>query len=553
MTARKLSYFLFIGCAAALLGSCGGGGGASPPPPPGTLLLSTTRISFKAAGPFAGPPPSQAITGTVTGMTTSGTLYIKVVADNPNKFFTVSGVSISGDSGQVQVIPAAATGLKVGDDLQGSVTVTACLNDPSCQTGQLAGSPQTIPVDYEVASGVDGDTVTPRVVAANTLGTVILRGGGFTGATSVRFGSVAAASITVVNDTEIDASYPALPAGTYPVSINSGNIAYTASLIAVSPPAFTQTLISYPSRVEGQNPAELEYDPQRTALFVVLPGTTYSNNMLNFTLLRYAFDGNAWGSPAQATISGLQEIHLSPDGSYLLALISPSDIAESMADLDPVTLSQTSIINLYQVDLSADFAVANDGNAIVVLTSGSGFFQSYAFGTFSHVFTPLSEDGLTGRNSGYPIASGNGSIVLMGGAEFLASSEMLANSTVQLSRGSTADLAGDKFISGNTVQDQNGQILGSLSTSFNVINAAGTRAYGYTADPTTCAPTLSTFDLTATPSGGPNPQFPLLAGTTPVALPGSCLSSNAKYLLAISPDGATVFIARPDGLVVQPL
>lgn len=123
------------------------------------------------------------------------------------------------------------------------------------QKHQLAGSPVTIPVSYSIGSGVDGDTVTPRVVAAGAAGTVILRGSGFTGATDVSFGSEAATSITVVSDSEIDASYPVLPAGTYPVTINSGSISDTASLVAASSPAFTATSITYPAGVGGQTMA----------------------------------------------------------------------------------------------------------------------------------------------------------------------------------------------------------------------------------------------------------------------------------------------------------
>jgi hypothetical protein len=44
-------------------------------------------------------------------------------------------------------------------------------------------------------------------------------------------------------------------------------------------------------------------------------------------------------------------------------------------------------------------------------------------------------------------------------------------------------------------------------------------------------------------------QYPELG--SPVAPPGDCL--NETYLLAITPDDATVFKARDDGVVVQPL
>jgi hypothetical protein len=534
-TGRRLAYGFLFCWGALLTSSCGGGGGdgSSAPPPSGTITFSTNAISFTAAAPYARTPVTQTLSGTVTGLTASGTIYILVVANNPNAFFTPSSVTIIGNSGQLNVIPAAPSTLKAGS-FHGSITVTACLNDPSCHTGQLAGSPQTISVSYDIASAVDGNTVTPRVVTAATAGNVILRGAGFTGATSVSFGSVAATSLTVVNDSEIDAAYPALPAGTYPVTINSGSITYTASLVAVSPPGFTQALIP----TGGAGP--MEYDAERMALFVVIAGPDVSD-----TLLRYAYDGHAWGPPTQISMVNLVEVHLSPDGTRLLVW-AENNSQTGVVELDPVTLAQTRYTaypnGLY--GLYCGFTLANDGNAIIGLEDGG----AAVFGTSSRTFTPMPDGGCVG------VASGNGAMVAMTGAvEYIASSETVTRPGPAGPGVWTSDFAGDKFAIGPQIQDKTGQILGYYpSANYNgVINPAGTRVYQYNPDTVNCAPTLSVFDLTAAPSGSPNPQFPALGSA--IALPSVCHAATFGERLAITPDGTTVFIGTPDGVIVQPV
>lgn len=561
MTKRKRDYRVFLIFAGVLLASACGGGSSSTGSSggqgggQGSVSFSTNAISFKAAGPFAQAPATQTITGTVTGVS-SGTLYVRVVANNPSSFFSVTSVTITGNSGQLGVIPTAPSTLNAGN-FSGSVTINVCLNDPTCKTGQLTGSPQVISVAYNIASGVDGDTVTPRVVPANAAGTAILRGAGFTGATSVSFGSSAATSVSAVSDSEIDVSYPALPAGTYPITIDSGGINYTASLLAVALPGFTQTLLAYPSGVGAQGPLGIEYDAQRSALFIVLRGSSSTNQIV----LRYAFDENTntWGSPTQISMANLEQVHLSPDGSHLLALVLPDAADTSMVELDPVTMGQTGVTTFSSPvnNSPCGFALANDGNAILglpigILPSGPlpGVTGGFVFGTFSRVATPTSDGGTC-----YPVASGNGAIVQLGGPyitpEFVASQEMIANSGAETSMGSTADLAGDLILNGPNVESETGQLLGGLNTgvgnSFYLINWAGTRAYGYTPNVSSCTPTLSTFDLTATTSGG---EYPVLGA--PVSLPKVC-DNGPGDLLAITPDGTTAFIAGSAGVFVQPL
>ncbi len=547
----KLTCRFLFGWAVAVLSSCGGGGGGggSSPPPTMSFALSTSAVTFKAAGPYAASPATQSVTGTVTGVT-SGIVYFKIVANNAianstNGLFTVANLVLSGNSGQADVIPAIPSSIGAGN-FTGSIAVTACLNDPSCATGQLTGSPQTISVNYDIASGVDGNTVTPRVVSANTTGTVILRGAGFTGATAVSFGSSAATSMTVVSDSQITASYPALPAGSYPMAV-SGNTSYSASLVVVSPPAFTSTAIPYPADVvpNTQELPRLEYDASRSALFVLISGGVSTNA----TLLRYAFDGSAWGSATELSLAGLVQVHLSPDGTQLLALVAPDGSHTSMVELDPVTLAQTKVTTVSNhftsLDSACGFALANDGNAIVTNADSFGF----AFGTFSGVFTALSDGG--GCD---PVASGNGAIVAMTVSRFDASSESILHPGPQTDTGATGDFAGDKWVYSGQVQTQTGQLLGYANGLYGqVINSGGTRLYGVTPDPVSSQPTLVSVDLTATPTVNPDPVFPQIG--TPITLPGCAFGSCPQvfYTLAITPDGTTLFIAAPTYVVVQPI
>jgi len=481
---------------------------------------------------------------------TSGIVYFKIVANNaiassPNGLFSVANLILSGNSGQADVIPAIPSSIGAGS-FKGSITVTACLNDPSCQTGQITVSPQSIAISYDIASGVDGNTVTPRVVSANTPGTVILRGAGFTGTSSVSFGSMAATSMTVVSDSQITAAYPALPAGMYPVTV-SGNTSYSALLVVVSPPAFTATAVPYPTDFTSnfQELPRLEYDAQRTALYLLIPGGVSTNA----TLLRYAFDGTAWGPATELSMAGLVQVPLSPDGTHLLALIDPDGGHTSMAELDPVTLAQTNITTVTNhfssLDSACGFALANDGNAIVSNADSFGF----AFGTLSGVFTALSDGG--GCD---PVASGNGAIVAMTVSRFDASSESILHPGPQTDTGTTGDFAGDKWVYSGQVQTQTGQLLGYANGLYGqVINSGGTRLYGVTPDPVSSQPTLVTVDLTATPIVNPDPVFPQIG--TPITLPGCAIGSCPQvfYTLAITPDGATIFVAAPTYFVVQPI
>lgn len=91
----------------------------------------------------------------------------------------------------------------------------------------------------------------------------------------------------------------------------------------------------------------------------------------------------------------------------------------SMVELEPVSLAQTNIttIRTAGIEYANGFALANDGNAILNVAYSYGF----AYGTFSHLVTPLSTGGgytVDGGNAADPVASRNG-------AFYDASSELI--------------------------------------------------------------------------------------------------------------------------------
>lgn len=540
-TAARIRGTCALAVLAMLLSSCGGGsGGAS-----ASISFSATSISFEAAAPYATPPQTQTITGTVTGVV-SGTLYLKVVENNPD-VATVADLSVAGNSGQATIVPASPTALLAGTH-RGSFTVHACLNDPTCASGELSGSPQTISVTYQIGSSVDADAVMPRIVGANTGGTVILRGKGFTGAYSVSFGTTPASNVSVVSDSEIHASYPPLAAGSYGISIDSGNIAYGGTLEAINPPAFAPAFLSYPASTNASI-SSVSYDADRNALLVVTGST----------LLRYAFDGSAWGAPTQVVINGLQQVSVSPDGTKLLALVALPTPSASMLELDPVTLAQTAGTQITQPSVYdqyftgavlGGFAYANDGNAIVW---SSVLNSVYVYGTSSRTYALLYNTlGQQIPPLGNTVASGDGSIVMVGlpNDEYVASTETAHTVTTPghfVLRLTSADLDASEFATISEIVGPEGQLLGNLpGTVGTVINPAGSRLYAI--DQADSQPELHTYDLTAAPSGGVYPET-----GSPITLAGNPTSLGLPDLLALTPDGGTAFIAGPNGIAVQPV
>ncbi len=161
----------FVVSACLLLAACGGGGGGGSSSAGTSFTLSTNTLNFVAEAPSTTPPLAQ-LTGTVSG-SISGTLYIKVVASGSVISF-ISGVTFnSANSGTVTVFPGNPGTLGVGSH-SGTITVSACLNDPSCATGQLPGSPQIVAVSYLVKSSVHGETVMPHVATTNQSGAVVI-------------------------------------------------------------------------------------------------------------------------------------------------------------------------------------------------------------------------------------------------------------------------------------------------------------------------------------------------------------------------------------------
>ena len=89
--------------------------------------------------------------------------------------------------------------------------------------------------------------------------TVTLRGIGLTGATAVRFGGVAAASFTVVDDTTITAVTPAEGAGTVDVEVTTPQpypATWPAAYTFVAPPGAPVGAVAVSSRATGNAPSK---------------------------------------------------------------------------------------------------------------------------------------------------------------------------------------------------------------------------------------------------------------------------------------------------------
>ena len=557
------------------------------------LTVLACQDATCSSGPIANTPFDVNVTYSVAGVIVSPSSLAFTVDDQTPASASAGQLQISGApqqrwtaSADVPWLSLSVTSGEMGSQLTATLVpeqTDALQNDVHSGKITLApdqGDPVTVSVALTV-SRAQVDEVAPHVAIAGHTDEVILRGLGFGNVplTGVRFGTVSATAFRLVSATEVRATPPVLPAGTYPVRLEG--VARTfASLIVIEAPAFQAEALSYPTA--GKPVSALIYDAQRQAILVGLQSSSGSQ------VVRFAHGASGWGSPTAVEAGRYPALALSTNGDFLL-----STKGTSILELDPVTLATRATISTGETwdsgegtwDHLTGFGVSNDGQVLATSTSAPN-------GTY---FTPLYRELVSDRTVqvldnlfhwGQVRASANGAWVFMGSTgstSQLSEVQRYDASTGQLSGlGVTLDLTGlsvdrtgatllatlheervnqagtTKLVVTRAVFDGDLAYLGALpsTTAAAVISPDGARAYTYDQS----SKLLRTFDLTQDPVDTLDPVdnqdpanliFPELgSGTTLIAAPDNKPTAVA---MAITPDGGTVILAGSLRVVVQPV
>lgn len=534
--------------------SCGGGGNSN-----ATFSIDKTSINFVGVTPDAAVP-DEVVSGTVDG-NIKGTLYL-IASVSGNAVGNITNFEVSGKNGRAivsaphQFYPGV---LPVGH-YSATITVRACVNDITCNTGELRGSPQTIAVSYTAGAPVP-NAVWPHVLTAGSAGQVVIRGHSLSNTSSVLFGTTPATSISVISDSEVRATYPSsLATGNASVVLNNGAIAFSGSVNVINPTTFPAQRIPFPE--VPSSISRVVFDPERNTLFVAAYTSTSSK------IWQFPFVGNAWGSPATLAIPLTQDIALSSNNSRLLVLTTGSLIELDASNItrqlavhnSPNPPSNRPVPDGRYGDSFYSFAPTNDGNVLITSTlcCGAGLNTTYIYSSSLDLLQPMwSLD--VNTDEGVVTAVGDGSRALI----MQAGLPLDYNSTTQRIRSTSfpdgkripvaADFSGSKIgiirgISQGTnfaytcfIYDGNASLLGTLSDTAEtaVMNSSGTRLHTLGSDGA-----FRSYDLNAPLAQG---GFQQLGSSIPLTAP---LVAQGQVRTAITPDGGTVFVATKNGIDV---
>jgi hypothetical protein len=536
------------------------------------FIVSPANLSFSAATQASGTPPARTVMATVSGPT-SGTLFARVVVTG-DAVASVDPPQILGPTqARLTIRPASPAALTTGNHAS-VITVIACNTDPNCSGAQLGTSPATINVGYQVGVVTTPPTppegLAPSVGAASVAGSVVLRGSGFSPVTSVSFGGTPAVEFTVMSDSEIRATYPALAAGTLAISLNGsgGPVPFSQSLTLVAAGTFTSTTLPYPQ--PPLNMRGLAFDAVNQMLFVGIGLVSEGSNQV----LRYTFAVGAWGIPPQsATVPNLRNLALSLDRTRLLAL---TDTA--VADLIPVSLlKQATTPRITDANTAPDaflkgIVATNDGQAFVVSNSptnpgpGQSWLYNVAARTFSSPFNSYASPEIGGPDNGTRAVLVQGALqVVQQYSAFtglvsatpltLAHSHPVAGRVENINlpafdrNGNRMLVAGVNAGTFHAVYDANFSELGRVpsgdataSTAAYAISPDAARAYILQIGAGICR--VRAFDLTTHPGPGAQYQEVTVTGF-PINLVPNCPASGfaTPIRILLDPPGDTLFIA----------
>jgi hypothetical protein len=503
--------------------------------------LSASSLAFAAASPFVSTPASQVITVSLSEDATN------VTALQAGNAIANVAVAIEGKTARLTVTPVAPTSLGAGD-FTGSLAISAYFCGDSACSRLEAGPSRTVSVAYRISPIVTD--VAPSAVSGGTSASVVIRGGGFNAfpPQTVNFGTTAATSITVVGDTEIRATYPALAAGTYPVTLTAathpGPIVSEAELAVVDPLAFPAQALTWPAPLTRIH--SLEYDARRRTLFVA----TDSGGGL---LVRYVYSGGAWQTSSVA-IPALRDAALTTNAQQLVTI---SDT--SVTVVNPANLTLGAAIQAPSLPTGSylsSLAFLNTNQALI--TTATGTYAATPLYNFAARTAGLTQQSSLFYN-GAAQSSKNQALLTLTQTDptlvttsyvYLASaaSGSIGASAITLNQNAVPTAmdrdATRTVLNGVSVYDAQLVLYGTLPTTTIAVALSPDGHSAYTYD--TAANALLMFDVsTAVDSAG---AFTAIGSPVPLlASPGSGVS------MIVSDDGSTLFIAGTDRLVIQPV
>lgn len=226
------------------------------------------------------------------------------------------------------------------------------------------------------------DRVGPYIATANQGGHIYIRGSGYTcrdGLPVVRLGTTQLAT-GFDSDTQMQADYPALSPGRYPVLFDNhlGVALGSPELVVLGPPGFAYQAIAAAGSRE-----RLVYDAERETLYAV--------NRTAQSIERYARSGGTWSALPPIVVPDVRDVDLSPDGRLLLVAS-----VGSIGDIDLSVSTALVVERAMNPDPFcgghfAHLAVSNSNKVFVVfnLANCSGFTQPYLYDLRSHALTQM--------------------------------------------------------------------------------------------------------------------------------------------------------------------
>jgi cysteine-rich repeat protein len=413
----------------------------------------------------------------------------------------------------------------------------------------------TVHVRYHLAASLTNVRfVAPYVGGAGRGGTLRVRGAGFRfpGPTvTVGIGDVVLGPVLPDSDTQVSVSYPPLPEGRYPVTLNGSTLAPAGPELVIVPP----TPAVYQAIDAHGRWARIVYDAERR--------TIYGANTLDHQIERVAFAGGAWSKLSPLAMPRLADIAMAPDGRSLIVLCETEISAISLTDgaLTSVLLA-TLIADRFCGSVLHQFAAANNGKMIVTsrLNSCLGYSPMYTFDLLDHSLVPLVASHYTSTYiSGVVAGSADGSRIYVGddGSFHMMVFESLSNTTTRsfpTVNGTEISVSSDAFrvVVNGSVYSRSLTLLGRMPYFHNgaVVSQDSTRAVLYFFD--SAGDHLEIYNLNGSPQS--DAQYPVL-GT--VMLPHRANGANGSIYtpvtMAMSPEDRVVFISGDGKLLVVPI